>query len=149
MFQGAAALTLDAKGRLVIPTRHREVLSTAVNGGLILTAHPHGCLLLYPLPAWEPIRDKILKAPSFEPRSAALKRVLVGNAREESMDAAGRLLLTPEFREYAKLEKTVWLVGMGTHFEIWSDAGWKQQNEAALAALQSDQPVAGFEDISL
>ena len=81
-FQGAIALTLDAKGRLAIPARHREPLSSALagrdaaseSGGLILTAHPHRCLLLYPEPAWTPIRDRILKAPSFDTRSAALKR---------------------------------------------------------------------------
>ena len=155
MFQGATALSLDAKGRLAVPSRHRDgLLAAAVtaageSGALVLTAHPHGCLLLYPLPAWEPIRDKILKAPSFDTRAQALKRVLVGNAREDALDSAGRLLVAPELRDHAKLEKTVWLVGMGSHFEIWSDEGWKRQNAVALEALQGDIPPAGFEDISL
>ncbi|MCE1241604.1 division/cell wall cluster transcriptional repressor MraZ [Oryzomicrobium sp.] len=149
MFQGTVSISLDAKGRLAIPARHREALAQASAGGLVLTAHPHGCLLLYPLQAWEPIRDQILKAPSFDPRSAALKRVLVGNAREEEMDSAGRLLIAPELRGHAKLEKQVWMVGMGSHFEIWSDEGWQAQNAAALAALQSDVPPPGFEAISL
>lgn len=149
MFQGTVSISLDAKGRLAIPARHREALAQESAGGLVLTAHPHGCLLLYPLPAWEPIRDQILKAPSFDPRSAALKRVLVGNAREEEMDSAGRLLIAPELRGHAKLEKQVWMVGMGSHFEIWSDEGWQAQNAAALAALQSDVPPPGFEAISL
>ena len=149
MFQGAAELSLDAKGRLAIPARHREALAAAANGTLVLTVNPQGCLLLYPLPDWEPIRDKILRAPSFDPRSAALKRVLVGNARNEEMDAAGRVLLASELRDQAGLEKTVWLVVMGTHFEIWSDSGWKQQRAVAAAALQGDAPPAGFEDFSL
>ena len=83
MFFGAAALSLDAKGRLAIPARHREALLAAANGTLVLTAHPHRCLLLYPNPAWEPIRDKVLAAPSLDPRSAAIKRLLVGFARDE------------------------------------------------------------------
>lgn len=149
MFEGAASLSLDAKGRLAIPARHREALLACSSGNLVLTAHPHRCLLLYPLAAWEPIREKILKAPSFDQRSAALKRVLVGNARTEEMDNTGRLLVAPELRDYAQLEKQIWLVGMGTHFEIWSDAGWKRQNEAAFEALQSTEPPPGFEDISL
>lgn len=155
MFQGATALSLDAKGRLAVPARHRDALLDASRAGgadggtLVLTAHPHGCLLLYPLPAWEPIRDKILQAPSFNRDSQALKRVLVGNAREDSLDSAGRLLVAPELRDHARLEKTVWLVGMGSHFEIWSDEGWKRQNDVALGALQGDAPPAGFEDISL
>lgn len=134
---------------MAVPSRHRDALTVASAGRLILTTHPHRCLLLYPEPAWAPIRDKILAAPSFDPRSAAAKRVLVGNARDEQMDGAGRLLIAPELRDYASLEKQVWLVGMGAHFEIWSDAGWKRQHDAAFDALSANEPPPGFEDISL
>ncbi len=71
------------------------------------------------------IRAQVLAAPSLDPRSAAIKRLLVGNARDEEMDSAGRVLIAPELRDWAKLEKQVWLVGQGSHFELWSDAGWK------------------------
>ena len=148
MFQGAAALNLDAKGRLAVPLRHREGLSAAAAGRLVLTAHPHRCLLIYPLPAWEPIRDKVLAAPSLEQQSAYLKRLLVGFAREEEMDAAGRLLIAPELRQYAGLEKEVWLVGQGNHFELWSDAGWKQQQEAIFALGDKLLPP-GLETLTL
>ena len=148
MFEGAAALNLDAKGRLAIPARHRETLLAAGEGSLVLTAHPHRCLLLYPAPAWQPIRDQILKASSLDPRSASIKRVLVGNARTESLDSAGRILVAPELRDYAQFDKTVYLVGMGSHFEIWSEAGWKQQNDLAVEALSGDLPP-GFGDLVL
>lgn len=149
MFEGAEPLNLDAKGRLLVPARQREALQAVSGGELVLTAHPHGCLLLYPRPDWEPIRARILATPSFEVRSAALKRVLVGNARAESLDAAGRLLVAPGLREYAGLEKAAWFVGMGSHFEIWSDAGWKAQAGVALEALRDGMPPAGFEDFAL
>ena len=148
MFEGAAAISLDAKGRLAIPARHREPLPAAAEGSLVLTAHPHRCLLLYPAPAWQPIRDQILKASSLDSRAAAIKRVLVGNARTEELDSAGRLLVAQELREYAKLEKTVYLVGMGSHFEIWSEAGWRQQNDLAAEVLSGDLPP-GFGDLVL
>ena len=127
MFQGATALSLDVKGRLAIPARHREALVEASGGQLVLTAHPHRCLLLYPQTAWAPIRDKLLAASSFNPQSAAIKRLLVGNARDEGLDSVGRLLVAPELRQFAQLEKQVWLVGQGSHFEIWSDANWQKQ----------------------
>ena len=148
MFEGAVAISLDAKGRLAIPARHREPLLAAAEGSLALTAHPHRCLLLYPAPAWQPIRDQILKASSLDSRAAAIKRVLVGNARTEELDSAGRLLVAQELREYAKLEKTVYLVGMGSHFEIWSEAGWRQQNDLAAEVLSGDLPP-GFGDLVL
>jgi len=152
MFQGAILLNLDAKGRMAVPARHRDALSASSQGQLVLTTHPHRCLLLYPDSAWAPIRDQILAAPSFDPRSAAAKRVLVGNARDETMDSAGRLLIAPELRDFAGLEKQVWLVGMGSHFEVWSDAGWRRQHELAYEALAGgagNEPPPGFEGISL
>ena len=148
MFEGAAAISLDAKGRLAIPARHRETLLAAAEGSLVLTAHPHRCLLLYPAAAWEPIRDKVLAASSFNPQSAAIKRLLVGNAREEAMDSAGRLLVAPELRQFAQFEKQVWLVGQGSHFEIWSDSGWQKQQDVFLT-MGDQQLPPGLEDLAL
>jgi MraZ protein len=148
MFQGAAALSLDAKGRMTIPTRHRDALATVGEGRLILTAHPHRCLLLYPEPAWEPIRAKILAAPSLETQSAMLRRLLVGFAVDSDIDAAGRVLVAPELRQYAGLEKDIWLVGQGSHFEIWSDAGWRAQQEAIFALGDRLLPP-GLENLAL
>ena len=148
MFQGATALSLDVKGRLAVPARHREALVEASGGQLVLTAHPHRCLLLYPQTAWAPIRDKLLAASSFNPQSAAIKRLLVGNARDEGLDSVGRLLVAPELRQFAQLEKQVWLVGQGSHFEIWSDAGWQKQQEMFFAMADQSLP-AGLEDLAL
>ena len=148
MFQGATALSLDVKGRLAIPARHREALLAASAGQLVLTAHPHRCLLLYPAAAWEPIRDKVLAASSLNLQSAAIKRLLVGNARDESLDSAGRLLVSPELRQFAQFDKQVWLVGQRSHFEIWSDAGWQQQQEVFLGMGDQSLPP-GLEDLAL
>ncbi|NMG47331.1 division/cell wall cluster transcriptional repressor MraZ [Azoarcus communis] len=147
MFQGAAALSLDAKGRLAIPSRHRDALAVE-NGQVVITAHPHGCLLVYPVPAWVPIRDKVLSAPSLDPVAAQLKRLLVGHAQDEALDSAGRVLIAPSLRQFAKLEKQVWLVGQGSHFELWSDAGWQKQQEAMMALVTTGLP-AGFESLAL
>ena len=148
MFQGAAALNLDAKGRMAIPARHRDALLALAEGHLVITAHPHRCLLLYPAPAWDPIRAKILAAPALETQSAMLRRLLVGFAVDAEMDAAGRLLVAPELRQYAALEKQVWLVGQGSHFEIWSDAGWQQQQQAIFALGDKLLPP-GLENLTL
>ena len=90
---------------------------------------PINVCLIYPAEAWEPIRDKVLAGASLERSSALLKRLLVGFARDERLDGAGRVLVAPELRRFAELEKSVWLVGQGTHFELWSDAGWQKQQE--------------------
>ncbi len=66
---GAAVITLDAKGRLSVPTRHREALLDGART-LVLTAHPDGCVLLYPESAWEPVRAKVETFPSFHPQAS-------------------------------------------------------------------------------
>jgi MraZ protein len=148
MFQGATSLSLDAKGRMAVPARHRDALLKAAEGHLVLTAHPHRCLLLYPAPDWEPIRARILAAPSLEAQSAKLRRLLVGFAVDLDMDAAGRVLVAPELRQYAGLDKDIWLVGQGSHFEVWSDAGWKQQQEEIFALGDKLLPP-GMENLAL
>ncbi|MFU2486004.1 division/cell wall cluster transcriptional repressor MraZ [Thauera sp. WH-1] len=147
MFQGAAALNLDAKGRLAIPARHRDALAVE-DGQVVMTAHPHGCVLVYPVPAWVPIRDRVLGLPGLDAKTALLKRLLVGFAQEEALDGAGRVLVAQSLRRFAKLDKQVWLVGQGSHFELWSDEGWQQQQQAMFEMATADLP-AGFESLTL
>lgn len=133
MFRGATALNLDAKGRLAVPAKHREALSVQSGGRLVLTAHPHRCLLLYPQSAWEPIQQKIMSLPSLDKQASLLQRLLVGFAEDMEMDGAGRVLVSPVLREFASVEKQVMLVGQGSHFELWSLDGWKTQLDDALS----------------
>lgn len=77
-----------------------------------------------------------------------LKRLLVGYAQDEALDASGRVLIAPSLRQFAQLEKQVWLVGQGSHFELWSDARWQEQQEQMLALATGGLP-AGFESLVL
>ena len=134
MFRGATSLNLDAKGRLAIPAKHRDALLNQGAGHLVLTAHPHRCLLLYPQPAWEPIQAKMMALSSFDKQSSALQRLLVGFAEDIELDSAGRLLDTPVLREFSGLEKQAMLVGQGSHFELWSMEAWRAQLEHAMSS---------------
>jgi MraZ protein len=147
MFQGATALNLDAKGRLTVPTKHRDGLQAGTAGKLVLTAHPHKCLLLYPASGWEPIRARIMTFSSFDPQLSQWKLLLVGFAEDLDLDAAGRLLISPVLRKFAGLEKEVMLVGQGSHFEIWNLGAWERQLEQLAAA--PDKLPPGMENFSL
>ncbi|HQS59147.1 MAG: cell division/cell wall cluster transcriptional repressor MraZ [Gallionellales bacterium 35-53-114] len=146
MFQGAAQLNLDSKGRLAIPSRHRDVLLTHCAGQLVLTADADGCLLFYPQPDWEPIRDKLLKLSALNPRIRALQRRLIGYAEEVEMDAAGRVLISPALRTYAALDKRVMLIGQGNKFELWDEAKWIAQQDVELSFANGELPpeLEGF-----
>ena len=148
MFQGAAALSLDAKGRLTVPARHRDTLQqpSSAAPNLVLTAHPDGCLLLYPARAWEPIRARVMAFPSLDARFSPWKRLLLGFAEEVEIDAASRVLISPELRNFATLEKLVMLVGQGSHFEIWNHDTWEKQLQQLTAQTQLPP---GMEDFAL
>ncbi|MHB8666608.1 MAG: division/cell wall cluster transcriptional repressor MraZ [Burkholderiales bacterium] len=147
MFQGAAALSLDAKGRLTVPSRHRDALTQASpTPRLVLTAHPDGCLLLYPASAWEPIRARVMGFPALDARFSVWKRLLVGFAEEVEIDAAWRVLISPELRKFGSLEKSVMLVGQGSHFEVWNQDTWEKQLQQLTA--QTELPP-GMDDFAL
>ena len=132
MFQGASEVSLDAKGRLAVPTRPREPLSTG-GGAVVLTAPPDGCLLLYPKVAWEPIGARIQGLSSFNEQARWWQRLLVGFAEELELDGSGRILVSPALRKFADLKKQVMLVGQGSHFEIWDVEAWEQKLTQAMA----------------
>ena len=127
MYRGATLLNLDGKSRVAIPTKYLEVLMLESSGSIVITAHPHGCLLLYPKSAWEPIQDKVMKFSSFDKKSSGLQRLLVGYAEDVNIDASGRLLISSELRAFSDIDKTLMLFGQGSHFELWSQDLWGKE----------------------
>lgn len=146
MFRGAATLNLDGKGRLAIPTKYRDILLSRCNGHLIVTADPSKCLLIYPLPEWEPIEKKLNSLSSFNPQTRSLQRLLVGNASDAEMDGSGRILVAASLRQFAGMDKNVVLVGQGSKFELWDEEKWAQQTEQALVYRDGGMPpeLEGF-----
>ena len=133
MFRGVSHLVLDNKGRLAIPAKHRESLSSNGSGHLIVTADPSHCLLLYPLPEWEPIQARLMALSSFNDKIRNLQRLLVGHADDVEIDASGRILVPPALRQFATLDKRVVLVGQGKKFEIWDEGKWLEKTAQAVA----------------
>lgn len=136
VFQGSSALTLDAKGRVSIPTRHRDALVSQAEGRLTLTRHPDGCLLMYPRSEWEKKREQIA---AFPMTARALQRLLLGNAQDVELDGSGRILIAPELRNAAGMTREVMMLGMGAHFELW--------DSAALARREADDLAQGMPDV--
>ncbi len=136
VFQGSSALTLDAKGRINVPTRHRDALLLQAQGCLTLTRHPDGCLLVYPRPEWEIKREQIA---AFPMQARALQRLLLGNAQDVEIDGSGRILVAPELRSAAGMTRDAMLLGMGAHFELW--------DAACLARREAEDLQQGMGDV--
>nr|WP_067298777.1 division/cell wall cluster transcriptional repressor MraZ [Marinobacterium profundum] len=137
MFRGVNPINLDAKGRMAIPARYRQQIQAGCEGCLVATIDTEErCLLLYPLPEWEQIQQKIEALSSFNPVTRRIQRLLIGHATDLEMDGSGRLLLTAPLREYAGLDKKVILLGQGRKFEIWSEDLWNQTREQYLKDVE-------------
>ena len=140
MFQGETAITIDDKGRLAVPTAYRELVARDCANRLVVTYNPYeqGCLWLYPVAAWEQVRDQVNALPNAKKVHRALQLKLVGAATFVDVDANGRLLLPASHRNAAGIEKKAVLLGMGGKFELWSE-------QAHLAQIR--QPI-GEDEIS-
>ena len=135
VFQGASSLSLDAKGRLSVPTRHRDVLSATAAGQLTITKHPHGCLMVFPRPGWEKFRERIAALPMD---AQWWKRIFLGNAMDVEVDSTGRVLVSPELREAAGISKEAVLLGMGSYFELWDKSTYDAQEAKAMQGAMPD-----------
>lgn len=152
MFRGATMVNLDSKGRLAVPTRYRDLLNEQSQGQMVCTIDLHqSCLLLYPLPEWEIIEQKLSRLSSMNPAERRVQRLLLGHASECQMDSAGRLLLATTLRQHAGLTKEVMLVGQFNKFELWDEQIWYQQVKDDIDAEQSTQePLSErLQDLSL
>jgi MraZ protein len=134
MFRGANKLTLDAKGRMVMPTRYRERLQELCGGKLVVTVDKDQCLLIYPLPDWEEIERKLMRLPTLNPQARRLQRLMVGHATDLELDGHGRVLLPPKLREFGLLTRDAMLIGQGTRFELWDEARWNERQNEWLAS---------------
>lgn len=137
MFRGANAISLDAKGRIAMPSRYRDELLSRCAGQLIVTIDAvDRCLTLYPLSEWEIIEAKLRELPSLREETRRLQRLLIGNAVDLELDGNGRFLVPPRLREYAGLDKKAMLVGQLNKFQIWDEDAWNAVSDADLLAIK-------------
>jgi MraZ protein len=148
VFRGATKVTLDAKGRMAMPTRYRERLASRCDGQMIVTVDKDHCLLVYPLPDWEELERKLVRLPSMNKTARRLVRIMVGYATEVDMDANGRILVSRELRDFAGLEKQAMLIGQGHKFELWDEATWNEKREAWLTEDDDGELPADLESIA-
>ena len=140
IFQGTSALPLDGKGRRTVPARHRDALAALSGQQLTLTQHPVGCLLVFPRPAWEGFRTQLLGLPM---EADGWRRVFVGSAADVEIDSAARVLVPPELRAAAGLDKDVLLLGMGQRLELWDTAKYAAHQAQVMAGPMPDA-IKGF-----
>lgn len=150
MFRGVQHINLDAKGRMAVPSRQRELLSVMSEGHIVLTVDTQApCLALYALSEWERIEADVQALPALKPAIKRFQRLVLGYASDLQLDGSGRILIPPALRDYAKLEKRAVLVGQGNKLELWSEDLWQQECVAALAADSVEELPAELMQLNL
>lgn len=130
MFRGAQQVTMDAKGRIMLPARLRQLLDASGAQDLVVTIDvTEQCLLAYPINAWEKIESALLDLPNLDSQTRQIQRLILGHATELVPDAQGRVLIPALLNDYAKLSKNVILLGQGNKFELWDSAHWQKRSQ--------------------
>lgn len=129
MFTGWSTHSLDAKGRLAVPARFKDVLRAGWDGESLVITTSDRCLACYPQEQWRSMAEKVGRLSQLDPRVQAFRRYFISSASECTLDKQGRVLIPQPLREMAALDGQVLLVGMQSNFEIWDKDRWFKERE--------------------
>ena len=137
-FLGEYEVTMDAKGRFLLPAGFKKQLSEEGAGQFVINRGIETCLSLYPMESWEPIFSDVSKLNEFDPKVRQFRRYFLNGATHVELDSAGRLLIPKTLVEYAGLEKDIVLVSALNKIEIWDKANYTKFFESFSPQSFSD-----------
>ena len=144
MFRGQFLHSVDAKGRISLPARFRELLHVQGHGRFVLTPDLFDpCLHMYPLAEWERLEAKVAELPRFDANVVRFRRQYVSAALECELDKAGRVLVPTHLRERTELSKEALWAGCGHYVELWSKPRFDESLEAPDSDLQAFKEAVG------
>lgn len=132
MFLGEYQHSLDEKSRVTIPAKFRE----EVGYKFVVTKGLDNCIFLYPQDEWQLIEKKLRALPLTRADVRSFVRFFFSGAAELDIDKQGRIVLPPNLREYAGIEREVIIIGVGSRVEIWSAENWTDYNESAQSSYE-------------
>ncbi len=136
MFYGEFEHTLDIKGRVIIPSKFREVLKKKRIGKFYITRGLDRCLFVFPEDEWKAQDKKFKQLPFTKQEARQFNRLYFSGAAEVCCDKQGRILLPPYLKEYAEIKDQVMIVGISDRFEIWALEKWKTYFQGSLDSFE-------------
>ncbi|MBO1300627.1 MULTISPECIES: division/cell wall cluster transcriptional repressor MraZ [Enterococcus] len=127
MLMGEYRHNIDAKGRLIVPSKLREELGEQ----FVLTRGLDGCLFGYPMSEWNELESKLNDMPLAKKDARTFVRFFYSAATECELDKQGRINIPNTLRNYATITKECVIVGVSNRIEIWDEAKWQEFSEAA------------------
>ena len=143
MLTGEYIHSIDSKGRLIVPSKFREILGD----DFVITKGLDGCLFLYPVDEWKIFEQKLRTLPLTNKNARTFTRFFLGSAVDGPLDKQGRVLISSALRSFAGLDKEVVLVGVLERVEIWDKAKWDENN--AVVEENMDDIASQMEELGL
>lgn len=137
-FLGEFEATLDAKGRFLLPAGFKKQLPEGETQLFVINRGFEKCLALYPIKNWEPLFAKITGLNEFDPKQREFRRAFLNGATYVEPDTAGRILLPPNLKVYAELQKDIVITAAGDKMEIWDSNKYKQLFDSFSSDAFSD-----------
>lgn len=142
MLMGEYLHTLDKKGRVIVPARFRDELGER----FIITRGLDRCLFLYPRREWASLENRLKELPLAKADARKFMRFFFSGASEVEIDKQGRILIPPQLREHADVQKEVVIIGISNRAEIWSKENWVEySNESDLSFEQVAEKMIDFQ----
>lgn len=130
MFRGSAPTKIDDKGRLKIPTDFRRHLEERWGPDLFVTSVLGDSAMIYPLPVWEEIEDRLASMPSTDRTTSRYLERVSYFGQQVKMDAQGRIVVPQILRESAEIVgEEVVVSAQINHLVVWN----RERFEARLA----------------
>lgn len=143
MSLGTFQHSLDAKGRITIPAKLRDVLGET----FVATQGLDNCIFLYPMPEWQVVEKKICGLPMSRPEARSFQRFFLSGASEMEIDKQGRVVLPSNLRVFAGIEKDIVIIGVGSRIEIWAAEKWAGYNQKAADSYE--EMAVGLVDLGI
>ena len=137
MFYGEFDHTLDPKGRLIIPSKFRDVFKEYRIESFVVTRGLDRCLFVFTADVWREQEKKFKAMPFTRQESRQFNRLYFSGAYEVSCDKQGRILIPQYLKDYAKIKDHVMIVGVSDRFEIWAYDHWKEYFDESLESFES------------
>ena len=142
MFLGTYAPKLDEKGRVILPAKFRDELSS----GLVLTRGQEHCIYVFSSREFESLHDKIRQAPVTSKQARDYLRVFLSGASAENLDGQNRVTIPANLRAYAGLTRDCTVIGAGSRVEVWDTDAWNAYLESTEQGFadQSEEVIPGL-----
>ena len=141
MFMGTFNNSIDAKNRMIVPSKHRDQLG----GRCVLTKGMDKCLYIYSMNEWDKQMDKIEALPESDPKVRAFIRHFCANAVDCEFDKQRRIVIPAELKEYAGIDKELVTMGAMRKIEVWSKEVWDApDNENKMDSEEFAESLAQY-----